>query len=74
VLRNRGIDNVVLTGIATTFVMEGTARHAVDLGIPVTVLDDCCASMTPAMHDASLVVLGVLGTVSNSGAFIAGLG
>jgi nicotinamidase-related amidase len=73
VLRNRGIDNVVLTGIATTFVIEGTARHAVDLGIPVIVLDDCCASMTGDMHMASLVVLGHLATLSNSGEFIAGL-
>lgn len=73
VLRNRGIDNVVLTGIATSFVIEGTARHAVDLGIPVTVLDDCCASMTEDMHAASLAVLGHLGGLSNSGEFVAGL-
>ena len=73
ILRNYGIDNVVLTGIATTFVLEGTARHAVDLGIPVTVLDDCCASMNADMHAASLTVLEILGVLSNVDEFIAGL-
>ncbi len=73
VMRNRGIENVVLTGIATSFVVEGTARHAVDLGIPVIVLDDCCASLNDDMHNASLAVLGMLGGVSNSDEFVAGL-
>jgi biuret amidohydrolase len=74
ILRNRGIDRVVLAGIATTFVVEGTARHAADLGYGVTVLEDCCASMTDEMHQASIVVLSMLGGVSSSAEFAGALG
>jgi nicotinamidase-related amidase len=71
VLRNRGIDQLVLAGIATTFVVEGTARHAVDMGYGVTVLEDCCASMTNGMHQASLAVLSMLGSLTTGEQFIA---
>ena len=32
----------VLTGVATHFAVEGTAREAVDRGYRVVVLEDCC--------------------------------
>ena len=73
VLRNKRIDRVVLAGIATTFVVEGTARHAADLGYGVTVLEDCCASMTEEMHQASIVVLSMLGVMLNSDEFVGAL-
>lgn len=60
-LRQRGVHTVVLAGIATTFVVEGTARHAVDLGFNVVTLHDCCASFNDEMHAASLKVLRLFG-------------
>ena len=39
-LRNRGIRNLLLAGVMTNFVVEGTARQAVDMGyaVPGTVI------------------------------------
>ena len=34
--------------------METTVRHACDLGYLVTMVDDCCATVTPDLHEASL--------------------
>jgi nicotinamidase-related amidase len=56
-LNRRGIDTLVLAGIATSFVVEGTARDAVDRGYRVIVLGDCCASMTDEMHRFSVETL-----------------
>ncbi|MEM7253641.1 MAG: isochorismatase family cysteine hydrolase [Pseudomonadota bacterium] len=61
VLRQNGIETVVLAGIATTFVVEGTARHAVDLGFNVVTIHDCCASFNVEMHAASINVLKLFG-------------
>jgi nicotinamidase-related amidase len=61
-LRQRGARTVVLAGIATTFVVEATARHAADLGFNVVTLDDCCASFNDEMHASSLKVLRLLGS------------
>lgn len=65
ILRARGIDVLILTGFATNFVVEGTARDAVDRGYAATVLKDCCASFSEEMHVFTLEqVLPRLITVS----------
>ena len=71
--RSRGITTVVLTGIATNFVIEGTARHAVDEGYQVTVLTDCCASFNDQMHTFSLQLLSQLGAAATAEEFSAAL-
>jgi nicotinamidase-related amidase len=73
ILREHGIRTLVLTGIATTFVMESTARNAVDQGYPIVVLRDCCASFTPDMHQASLKVLSMMAETGTAEAFAAAL-
>jgi nicotinamidase-related amidase len=40
----REIDTVVLTGVATNFVVESTGRYAVDSDYQVILLEDCCAA------------------------------
>jgi nicotinamidase-related amidase len=59
-LRNSGIGNLILCGFATNFVVEGTARQAVDMGYAVTILTDGCCSFDPAWHAASIEVLALL--------------
>lgn len=59
-LRNRGIRNLVLCGFATNFVVEGTARQAVDAGYAVTILTDACSSFDPHWHEVGLQVLAML--------------
>lgn len=45
-LRRRGIDTVVIAGIATNLGVESTARHAWELGYHVVVVEDGCATTT----------------------------
>lgn len=70
-LRGKGINTLVLTGIATNFVIEGTARHAVDAGYQVIVLKDCCASFNEQMHTFSLQILSQLGATGTVEEFAA---
>lgn len=72
-LTARRIRTLALAGIATTFVMESTARHAVDLGYNVITLNDCCASFNARMHQASLDVLRLLGAAMSADEFAAQL-
>ena len=48
------IGTLLLAGVATNFVVEGTARQASDLGFNTIVVGDCCASMSQEAHDAAL--------------------
>jgi nicotinamidase-related amidase len=69
VLRQRGIDSVVLTGISTSFVVEGTARDAVDRGFRTAVVSDGCADLEAETHRLAVErVLPMLATVADSAA------
>ena len=72
-LRSRGIDTLLLTGVATNITVEGTARHASDLGYRVIVLSDCTSSDSPETHVAALNTLGVLTEVATSADVIGAL-
>jgi isochorismatase family protein len=52
--RLRDVNTLVLTGVATQFAVEGTAREAVDRGYRVVVLEDCCASRVKEVHQFSI--------------------
>ncbi|MDA3912969.1 hydrolase [Oleiagrimonas sp.] len=67
-LRRRGIDTIVLGGIATNFGVESTARHAWELGYAVVLAGDLCASRTRALHDMAVEhVLPRISRVVDSG-------
>jgi nicotinamidase-related amidase len=67
ILSAQGITHLVLTGIATDGVVEGTARDGVDRGYYVTIPDDCCATFSEEAHASVLRgVLGMLTTVAKS--------
>jgi nicotinamidase-related amidase len=53
-LRVLGARRLVVAGVATHSVVEGTVRHAADIGFDVMVAQDACASADPAVHEASL--------------------
>lgn len=53
----RGIDKVLLTGVATNLTVEQTARHGTDLGLTVHPISDCVAAATDDAHTASLANL-----------------
>ncbi|MGA4844400.1 cysteine hydrolase family protein [Streptomyces sp. G45] len=52
VLRARGIDHLVLTGIATSAVVLSTVCQANDLDFALTVLPDACLDPDPELHRA----------------------
>jgi nicotinamidase-related amidase len=53
-LRNRGIQTVVLTGVSTEGGVEGTARHGVNLGYYMVVVRDAVGSLDREGHDLAL--------------------
>ncbi len=62
-----GITTLLLSGVATNFVVEGTAREAVDRGYNVFIVGDCCASLSQEAHDAALnIALPFLTTITTS--------
>ena len=57
VLKNLGIESLYIVGVYTNECVETTIRDACDLGYLVTVVEDCCATVTPELHEASLATL-----------------
>ena len=56
-LSERGIDTLLVTGVATNLTVEQTARHGTDLGFTVHVISDGVAAADEATHSASLANL-----------------
>lgn len=72
-LLGNGIQHVVLGGVATNLVVESTARHAVDSGLRVTVVEDMCASFDPELHTFAVSrILPLFATLTTADEFIAG--
>lgn len=75
ILKNKRIGTLLLAGVATNFVVEGTAREASDRGYQVVVVGDCCASVNQEAHDAALsVALPFLAAISTLEETAAALG
>ena len=62
-LRSRGVDTVLVAGVATNLSVEGTARDASNLGFRTLVVSDACAAASEAAHEASIETLALLGEV-----------
>lgn len=57
VLRSRGIDTLLLTGVNTNSCVLATAVAGNTRDYAVVVIEDCVATMDPALHDAALSVI-----------------
>ena len=77
VLRQRGVENIILTGITTDVCVHTTMREANDRGFECLILGDCCGATDHGNHLAALKMVtmqgGVFGAVSNSAAVVAKL-
>lgn len=78
ILRNRGIENLIVCGVTTEVCVHTTVREANDRGYRCVVPADCCASYFPEFHDVGLRMIkaqgGIFGWVSDSTRILAALG
>jgi nicotinamidase-related amidase len=56
-LRNVNVDTLLVCGVVTNGCVEGTVRDASDLGYQVVMVEDACAAVTPALHQAAITNL-----------------
>lgn len=76
-LRNRGIETLLVGGVTTEVCVNTTVREANDRGFRCIVLADCCASYFPEFHAAGLAMIkaqgGIFGSVATSQALLGAL-
>jgi biuret amidohydrolase len=69
-LKNRGIDTLLVCGVTTEVCVNTTVREANDRGFRCIVISDCCASYFPEFHDYGLKMIkaqgGIFGWVAPS--------
>jgi nicotinamidase-related amidase len=53
-LRRRGIETIVLGGIATNFGVESTARQAWEHGYAIQLAEDACAGPSESLHNMTI--------------------
>lgn len=54
ILKAKGIESVLMTGVATNVCVESTMRDAFMLDYYVTMVDDCMATDDPVLHEGTL--------------------
>lgn len=63
ILRGKGIDTVLLTGVATNYSVENTAREAVNHGYRTLIVSDASSAGSDEAHQATLNTFALLGDV-----------
>jgi len=57
ILRNLGIDTLLMTGVVTNYCVETAVRDAGDRGYNVVMIEDACAAMSEAHHRFACEIL-----------------
>ncbi len=77
ILTQRGIRNLILTGITTDVCVHTTMREANDRGYECVIVSDACAATDRGNHEAALKMVtmqgGVFGAVADTNAILAAL-
>jgi nicotinamidase-related amidase len=56
-MRSRGIDTILFTGIATEYGIEHSAREAAIRGFYTVIVSDCVSSIDKTMHEMALKIM-----------------
>src|SRR5262245_3256925 len=76
-LRNFGIQHLLVCGVTTEVCVNTTVREANDRGYRCVVLADCCASYFPQFHEIGLAMIkaqgAIFGWVADSASVLAAL-
>jgi biuret amidohydrolase len=76
-LRNCGIDTMLVCGVTTEVCVNTTVREANDRGYRCVVMSDCCASYFPQFHEMGLAMIkaqgGIFGSVASSQSLLSAL-
>lgn len=59
-MRNMGIDTIIVTGVVTDQCVANTVRVLADQGFRVICVEDCCAAPDPALHEMELKIMNVI--------------
>ena len=63
-LRMLGAQRLLVAGVATHSVVEGTVRDAADRGFEVSVAADACAAASPQAHEAALASMALVAEIT----------
>lgn len=58
-----GARRLICCGVSTAYTVEGTVRHATDIGYEVAVAADACSTATQAQHDNALAAMRPLAEI-----------
>ena len=77
ILRMRGIEKLIFTGVTTEVCVTTSVREANDRGFDSLVLEDCTGSYFPEFQQSALAMVkaqgGIFGWVSDSSRFLPAL-
>lgn len=60
ILRNMGIDTVIVTGVVTDQCVANTIRVLADQGFRIFCVEDCCAAGEAYLHEAELKIMNII--------------
>ncbi|MGB0752004.1 MAG: cysteine hydrolase [Gammaproteobacteria bacterium] len=63
ILRALGTQQLIVSGVSTAYAVEGTVRHATDMGFACTVIADACSTATEIQHEGALRAMTPLATI-----------
>src|SRR5262249_54874462 len=65
-LRTMGVQSLLFTGVATEVCVESSLRDGLSSEYFVSLVEDCCATYLPELHEGSVRAIASFGTVLTS--------